>query len=215
MSETKDKEKKEIVLYNKEYLQSQQGVGMSRVDPKDIRPPEVRLIQKSSDFTSFVDSKGKVPITGQFFHNGRLEIFDTFECYLIFAAKSVYIDKRKPEEGEKEQYRAIGVMADDFSLFGMVFRSSALHTLSPLFTATVAGKRPMYSIKARFETKELQGEKGTWRIPVLRIVGFEEDPKKLKELEEMALRYDLNADKIVEQKEEEETEEQIDDIFKK
>jgi len=215
MKETNDKEKKELVLYNKEYLQSQQGVGMSRVDPKDIRPPEIRLIQKSSDFASFVDSNGKVPITGQFFHNGRLEIFDTFECYLIFAAKSVYIDKRKPEEGEKEQYRAIGVLADDMSLFGMVFRSSSLYTLSPLFTATVAGKRPMYSIKVKFETKELQGEKGTWRIPVLRIIGFEEEPSKLKELEEMALRYDLNADKIAEQKEEEETEESVADIFKK
>jgi len=203
MSETKEEKKKELVLYNKEYLQGQQGVGMSRVDPKDIRPPEVRLIQKSSDFNSFADSHGKVPITGQFFHNGRLEIFDSFECYLIFAAKSTYIDKRKPEEGEKEQYRVIGAMADDSTLFGMVFRSSSLYTLSPLFTATVAGKRPMYSIKVKFETKELQGEKGTWRIPVLRIIGFEEDSKKLRELEEMALRYDSQADKIAEQKEEE------------
>jgi len=213
MSETKEEKKKELVLYNKEYLQGQQGVGMSRVDPKDIRPPEVRLIQKSSDFNSFADSHGKVPITGQFFHNGRLEIFDSFECYLIFAAKSTYIDKRKPEEGEKEQYRVIGAMADDSTLFGMVFRSSSLYTLSPLFTATVAGKRPMYSIKVKFETKELQGEKGTWRIPVLRIIGFEEDSKKLRELEEMALRYDLNADKIAEQKEEEEEVEKAKELF--
>lgn len=192
-----ENEKKAVVLYNNIYLSNIQRLGISKVDPSDIRPPSMLLIQKSSDLSLFIDKNGKEPKIGQFFHTGRLQIIDTFECYIIFSAKSKYIDKIKPQEGEKDQYKAIGIMSDDLTLFGMTFRSSSLFTLSPLFTASVANKRPVFSIKVKFETKGLQNDKGSWTVPVLRIIGMEENPERLGELEKTAIIFDQKAEELV------------------
>jgi hypothetical protein len=113
-----------------------------------------------------------------------------FECYFVWAGKGEYADKRKPEEGLKQVYRAIGILADDFSIFGMRFKVSSLYTLSPLFTAVSANKRGMYSIKCKIASKFISGKKGDWFIPTLSVVGFEDDPAKLVELEKIARRYD-------------------------
>jgi hypothetical protein len=191
---SKDKnEKKDLMVYDNKYLADSAGLGMKNVDPADVRPPQIRLIQKSSDQYLFKDKDGNQAKVGQFFHTGRLEILDSFEAYMIYAAKGKYIDKRKPEQGEKDQYNAIGAMADDLSLFGIQFRSSALFTLSPLFTATHAMKRPMYAIKVRYERKELTNKDGTWWIPVMRVIGQEEETDKLGELERQAVIFDMRS----------------------
>jgi len=203
-------DKKELAIYDSEYLNNNKGIGMSKVDPLDIRPPEIRLIQKSSAIDDFMDKNGKKPKIGQFFHTGKLEILDNFEAYILFAGKGIYTDKRKPEEGNKPQYKAIGALASDFSLFGLTLRSSALYTLSPLFTTTVSLKRPMFSIKIRFEVKELAGEKGTWYIPVCRILGAEESKDKLSILSQNAINIDKNTTNI---NLTEEKNEQIESIF--
>lgn len=191
--ETKKKEEKSLVIYDEKRLEANAKLGMSKVDPIDIRPPQILLVQKSSIIDTFVDKSGKHPRVGQFFHTGRNEILDSFGCFFLFAAKSKYIDRRKPEEGEKSQYKALGVMADDYSLFGMTFRSSALFTLSRLFSSAVSQKRPMFFFLCRLETKMLTGEKGDWFVPVLRIIGNEENPEKLIFLEEMARSFDQRA----------------------
>ena len=186
-----------MVKYKEEYLASQAKLGMSKVDPKDIRPPQIRLIQKSSTLGDFMDAEGNPAKVGQFFHTGRLQILKTFEAYLLFAAKGKYTNRLKPELGILLQYTAIGAMADDLSMFGMTFRSSALFTLSPLFTSVISQKRPMYSIKVRFETKELTGEKGSWFIPVLRVLEAETDEVTLDILEKQALMFEQKASDMV------------------
>jgi len=188
------KDKKAIVKYGESRLKANVKVGMRGVDPADIRPPRMLLLQKSSELSQYVDVGGVRAKVGQFFHTGKLNISDTFQCYFVFAAKTKYTDKRKQEEGEKDQYQAIGVMADDLSLFAMVFRSSSLYTLSPLFSVAASLSRPMYSFLCEIETKELSGDKGTWFIPVLRIKKPEKDPGKLVLLEEKARALDLRAD---------------------
>ena len=188
-----------IVKFGEDELKRDAGVGMSKVDPADIRPPSVMLIQKSSDLSLFVDSQGKQPSIGQFFHTGRLAITDKFECYFLFCAKGTYVKRTDENQEEKPQYKAVGAMADDLSVFGMVFRSSALFALSSLFTATVGRKRPMYSIKVSVETKELKGEKGTWHIPVVRIADEENDPVILSELSKMAHAFDRRGDAPIEE----------------
>ena len=195
----KKKEEKSLVTYDKARLEANAKVGMSKVDPMDIRPPTILLIQKSSDMSQFVDFSGKQADIGQFFHTGRSVIYNTFKCYFLFAAKSKYVDKRKPEEGEKAQYRALGVLADDLSLFAMVFRSSSLYTLSPLFSSVASMNRPMFSFLCEIETKKLSGDKGDWFIPVLRIKGPENDPQKLMILEEKSKAFDTRADDLAEQ----------------
>ena len=188
------KEKKAIVKYGESRLKANVKVGMRGVDPADIRPPRMLLLQKSSELSQYVDTDGIKAKVGQFFHTGKLKIYNTFQCYFIFAAKTKYTDKRKQEEGAKDQYQAIGVMVDDLSLFAMVFRSSSLYTLSPLFSVAASLSRPMYSFLCEVETKELSGDKGTWLIPVLRIKKPEKDPGKLVLLEEKAKTLDMRSD---------------------
>ena len=190
------KETKEITVYTPEYLRQNKNVGMSKVDPIDIRPPEIRLIQKSSELADFKDKNGKQAKIGQFFHTGKMEIYDTFTAYILFAGKGMYTDKRKPEEGKKSQYKAIGALGDDFTIFGLTLRSSYLFALSPLFTATVSLNRPMYSIKVKWENKKLSNDKGEWYIPICRILGEEKDPVKLAVLSGLANDLDQKTSKI-------------------
>lgn len=190
-------QKQSVAIVTPETLKADVNIGMGKVDPMDIRPPQILLIQKSSNIDQFSNQAGEHPSVGQFFHNGKLEIHDFFECYFIFAAKTNYVDKKYPDKGERPQYKAVGVWVDDMSIFGMTFRSSALFALSPLFTAVVANKRPMYSIRVAMETKELTNTKGTWTIPTLKIVAMENDPDKLSQLQKLALQFDKRADEAI------------------
>ncbi len=189
--------KSEVVTFTHERLEADARLGMSKVDPLDIRPPAVLMCQALSDKDLFTDARGARAEVGQFFHTGRQTIMDDFEAYYVFAGKSSAINKRKPEDGPKPIYRAIGCMADDLTAFSMTFRSSSLFTLSPLFTATVGLKRPMYAIKVRMEMREVSGEKSKWPVPALKIVGPEEDPVKLEQLHDLALRLDQQSDAVV------------------
>jgi len=192
---------KALEVYDKKRLKENVNVGMKGVDPSDIRPPSVLLCQKSSTLEDFVTTDLKKAKVGDYFHTGKMEIYKTFKCYFLVAIKSKYVDRRKPDEGEKEQYRAIGVMEDDLSLFAMVFRSSALYTLSSLFTAVASTQRPMYSYLCEMEVKMLSGEKGEWFVPVLRIRQAEKDAGKLVLLEEMAKSIELQGNKEEEHEE--------------
>jgi hypothetical protein len=193
-----------LVKYDDKHLAEAAGLGMSKVDPADIRPPQILLTQKMSDLDSMTDIKGDQPKIGQYFHTGKLEIYNDFEAYVLFAAKGTWQDKNHPEKGIMPKYSMIGAQAEDCAMFGMNFKSSALYTLSPLFTMAKTQKRPMFSIKVKFETKELTGDKGVWKIPVLRIIGPETDPEKLAILEDMAKSLDMRAEAVVAENEDEE-----------
>lgn len=193
-----EKSEKAVVRYDKNRLKANAGIGMRGVDPADIRPPQILLLQGLSDFSQFVDGAGKQAKVGQFFHTGKMEIYDSFECYFLFAAKSRYTDKRKPEKGERDQYKAIGVLANDFSLFGQTFRSSMLFTLGGLFTATKHQERPMYSFLVKMETKKLTNDDGSWFVTVCRILKEETDASRLMLLEDQAKALDLRTEEIKE-----------------
>jgi len=190
------REEKAITKYDEARLAQNRALGMRGVDPIDIRPPSILLAQKLSDFSLMVDKNGKTAKIGEYFHTGKLAIFKTFECYFLYAAKSKYIDRRRPEEGEKDQYKTLGVLASDFSLFAMTFRSSALFCLSSLFGIAAANKRPMFSFLVRMETKEISGEKGTWLVPVCRIVKPEDDAEKLLLLEDQARAFEKRGEQM-------------------
>jgi hypothetical protein len=203
---------KGIIKYGEKELKKDFMVGLAQVPMEDIRPPQILLIQKSSDLEDFVDKEGNQPKVGQFFHTGKMEIMDSFECFFLYAAKSKYVSKVKPEEGEKDQFKAVGVLAGDLSTFGYIFRSSALFALSPLYTAVVSQQRPMFSMKVKIETKELSNDKGSWFIPVVRLTGEEEDFEKLQTLCSMAKKYDKTVVDIMPEDEEVEPEVKEDDI---
>ena len=199
-------DKRAIVKYGPDRLAKNARVGMSGVDPLDIRPPTILLAQALSDFTVLVDTKGKTTKVGEYFHTGKLKILKTFDAYILFAAKGTYIDKRAKPPVEKQIYRVLGVMADDFSLFAMSFKSSYLYTLSSLFSVANAQKRPMYSFRITFEVKELSNDDGKWFVPVCRIKGTEKDPEKLILLEDLARDFDKKGEDVVEDRNEREQE---------
>ena len=179
------------------------NIGMSRVDPIDIRPPQILLVQKLSDMTLMVDKNGTQAIPGQYYHTGKQKIWPEFHCHWLFAAKGTYVDKRKPEEGEKPQYQALGVIKDDLTLFGMVFRSSAQYVLSSLFTVAKSQNVPMFVFNVKMETKMLEGEKGSWFVPVCRVGEMVTDSAKFDELYKLAKQFDERADQIFKPEEEE------------
>jgi hypothetical protein len=180
---------KNIEKYDASRLQNNMSLGMEGVDKADIRPPTVLLIQAISKKADFMDAEGKNPKEGQFFHNGTLKILDSFECYFVWAAKGQIENKREPEEGPLRVYRAIGVMADDFSVFGMIFKSSSLYALTPLFTAVSAKKRGMYTIRCKVEAKFIKGQKNEWYVPTVKVAAFEDEAGKLIALEALATQY--------------------------
>ncbi len=191
MTKTEPKEeKKEVVVFDEVWANKNAMIGMSGVDPADIRPPQILLMQKSSEQGDFNDPEGHQPKVGQFFHTGKNIIMDSFDCFFVWAAKGKYIDRNKEGNPEKEQYQAIGLMQDDLTMFGYRFRSSALYSLSPLFTAVVAQKKPMFSLCCHVDTKQLSGQKGTWYIPVVHVIGPEKDTARLIELYTAAKQFD-------------------------
>ena len=194
-----EKEEKALVRYDKARLEENVKVGMRSIDSMDIRPPQMLLLQALSDFSQCIDKSGLQAEVGQFFHTGKMEIYDSFECYFLFVTKTQYVDRRKPEEGKKDQYNVIGVLADDLTLFAETFRSSALYALSRLFTSVISQKRPMYSFLVKMETKKLSSDKGEWFVPVLRILKEEADPEKLMLLEGKAKALDMRSEELTDQ----------------
>jgi len=174
-------------------LRKLKTIGMSYVDPADVRPPNILLVQKLSDLTELVDITDNTPKLGQFFDTGKRMIYDSFDCYFVFAKKGTYIDRRKPEEGNKPKYQVVGVMKSDMGMFGMLLRSSASYSLNNLFSVAVNQELPMFVFNCHVEQKELQNNDGKWFIPVVRIGQVETDPKIVSRLIEIAKRFDAQA----------------------
>lgn len=182
-------------------MKSLAGVGMSKVDPLDIRPPMILLVQKSSDKTEMVNADGAEAKIGQFYHTGKREVMSAFDCHILFAAKKTWINRRKPELGELPEYSALGVLKSDVLseppiLFAINFRSSALFCLSGLFSAVQAQQKPMFSFNVTFETKQLEGKLGSWYVPVCRVHDVEKDEERFNWLYVTALQFDKRADMI-------------------
>lgn len=192
---------KDIVL-SADSLGQYSGVGMSKVDPMDILPPQVLLIQKTSDMSMMQDLQGKLPKLGQFFHTGKKQIYDTFDAYIVFAGKSEYTDRRKTNPDGSHpimrQYKIIGAMKEDLSMFGMSFRSTAFYALSSLFTISKTQHKPMFAFNITLENKKLSSDKGDWFVPVVRVKELEADPHILQELLSMALSFEKKAEQVVE-----------------
>jgi len=198
MTKNKDEEKG-LTTYNDQWAKENMRLGMSGVDPMDIVPPQVLLVQKSSDVELMQTAQGEQPKLGQFFHTGRNKIMASFEAYFIFAGKGTYVNRRKKGEPVEDQYVCVGYMVEDMSIFGYKFRSSALRSLSPLFTAVVAQNKPMFIFRCTVTSKMLENKDGKWWIPVVRVGEIETNGERIAELEFYAHQYeDKRERKIVE-----------------
>jgi len=181
-----------------EMLKEMVGMGMADVDPLDIRPPQILLVQKLSDLDLMQTVDGESPKPGQFFHTGKRKIYDTFDCHILYAAKGAFTNRRKEGNPREPQYTVIGVLPEDMTLFGMNFRGSALYSLSPLFTAVNSMKAPMFSFIVTMETKGLENKKGAWTIPVARVGQVVSSVDLFNELYVMAKRFNKSGHEVVE-----------------
>jgi hypothetical protein len=194
-----------VVPLDENWAKANAQVGMRGVDPADIKPPEIRLIQKSSDLEAFQDTEGKNPKLGQFFNTGNNEILPEFDCFFVWAQKGTYIDRNK-DGAVRDQYQAIGLMQGDLSMFGYKFRSSALQALSPLFTAAVSQKKPMFGFLVHVDAKEIKGTKGTWWVPAIHVGKYLDDFAVLKDIYSYAVKFDHTVEAAAVEDEEEEIE---------
>lgn len=183
-----------LEVFTPESLRNIAGMGMKKVDPKDIRPPQILLIQKTSDLSLMTDKGGKIPQIGQFYHTGKREVYDAFDCNILFAAKGTFVNKNR--DGELwDQYLALGSMLDK-TLFGMSFRSTALYALSSLFSAAKSQQVPMFAFKIKIETKLIKGEKGEWFVPVVRVGEIVSDPEHFDYLYSLAKDLDTQGEAV-------------------
>jgi hypothetical protein len=198
---------KSLTKYDKEWLRENLTVGIKGIDKTDIQPPQILLIQKTSNLTEFVDTEGKTPKVGQFFHTGKMKIYDAVDCYFVFAAKKRYFDRREDPPVQKDQYITFGILKESNTMFGMRFRSTAINALSPLFTAVFSQNVPMFAFNIKVESKEIQGDQGTWVVPAVRVGDVETDQELLNKLHKFALKFDERAESYVAEPDEDDKEE--------
>ena len=86
-------ETKALATMTLEKLRVEANLGMKKVDPADIRPPQILLVQKTSDLSQMQPKDGQSPNVGQFYHTGKQEIYDSFDCHILFAAKSKFTNR--------------------------------------------------------------------------------------------------------------------------
>jgi len=170
-------------------IKSMAGVGMSQVDPKDIRPPRVLLVQNIKDKTDLKDKSGKECPDGHFFSDGNNEIFDKMPCYFLYAEKGTHINKKHPEYGDLDKYDVIG-MKEDGQLFTITFKNTSRNAMSKLFTATKVNGYPMFAFKCSLEAKLISDDEKSWYVAVVRVGELETDGEILGKAMELAKEFD-------------------------
>jgi hypothetical protein len=131
---------------------------------------------------------------------------DSFNCNFVFAAKGQYVSRYQENNVTLDKYTALGVM-EDRSLFGMTFRSSSLYALSPLFQAASPDypkEYPLFLFNCQVETKLIEGKKGSWYIPVIRVGKWVDDSERFDYLYQLAKKFEQQAEAVVSQLDEEE-----------
>lgn len=190
------KEIQEVALVELNSLRKMANVGMSYVDKGDIRPSQILLVQKSSNLDEMVDLNGNKPSFGQMFDTGSREIMNTFDCYVVFAKKGTWLDKRHPERGNQDQYSMICTLKDGLSIRGMLLRGSARFALNNLFSTAIDQKYPMFVFNIHVETKKLSNNDGEWVVPVFRVGQLETNPAVLGGLMKIAKQFDSKAEEV-------------------
>lgn len=186
-------EAKSLALYEK--FKDEVDLGIKKVDPADIRPPQIILVQKTTDLALVEDTNGNQAEIGQFYHTGKRVIYTAFNCNFIYAAKTKFINRFHDNE-EWDQYQALGVL-DDGTLFGMTFRSTALYALSKLFQAVKGAALPMFLFNCKVESQLIKGEKGDWYVPAIRVGNMVEDEGRVDFLHSLAREFDVQGEKVV------------------
>lgn len=183
-------EKADKALQTLDDMRKNLSMGMKQVDPNDIRPPRVILVQNIKDKTELKDNSGKECPDGSYFNSGTNEIFEKLDCYFIYAKKGVHVNKLHEDWGELPKYDAIAVNTKG-KMFAITFKNTSRNALSKVFTAVSSQRYPMFAFKCSLETKMISDDGKSWYISVVRVGEIEPDQGRLNRLMKMAQRFDI------------------------
>jgi len=189
---TKQPAKKEtaITTYYQIRMRKNFSLGTAGIDPTDVMPSMVKLVQGTTDLDRVKDNEGVSAKVGQFFYYGDKSILDTIDGYALNLAKVDDPYNKKSDGQSEKMYRVIGIFNDLLTPFVMYFRRGAINTVKNLLGNVFANLRGVYTFRIAISTEQKKGEKGNYMTPVIRIVDKENDPKTLEILEKEARKYD-------------------------
>ena len=110
--------KKETALatYDQMRMRKNFSLGTTGVDPSDVMPSMVKLVQGTTDLDRVKDSEGISAKVGQFFFYGDKSILDSIEGYILNLAKVNDPYNNKDNGQPEKMYRVIGIFSDNFSV---------------------------------------------------------------------------------------------------
>ena len=189
---TQSIEKKETTLtaYDPIRMRKNFSLGSTGIDPTDIMPSMVKLVQGTTDLDRVKDNEGNQAQVGQFFFYGDKSILDSIDGYILNLAKVDDPYNNKNDGTPEKMYRAIGIFSDLLTPFVMYFRRGAINTVKNLLGNVFANLRGVYTFKIQIKTEQRKGEKGNYMTPVIGIVDKENEPTILEILEKEARKYE-------------------------
>jgi len=191
----KDKEKETaIATYDQERMKKNASLGTSGIDPADVMPSEVKLVQGSTDFSRVVDEEGTQAKVGQFFFRGDKSIHESVKGYALSLAKVNDTFNQREDGSFDKMYRMIGVFEDLKTPFTLNFRRGAITTVKTLLSNVFSQKRGIYTFKIEITTEQRSavkdGKQVNYLLPVITIIEKISDPKMLNLLERGVFKYE-------------------------
>jgi len=159
--------------------------GLFDIEPDDILPAPVKLIQGSSDLTKYVSADGYRALPGQFYFYSKKLLLDKFDCYFI----TIFKQPDRFSKNNDMSYVAVGVMDDLDLVFQMDFKKAAIPSIKHVISLSFFNQMPIYGIKVNVCSDQRKGQKGSYYIPKITFVKVESDLDKLEKLSSLSKKY--------------------------
>ena len=159
--------------------------GLFDIEPDDVLPAPVKLIQGSSDLTKYVSADGYRSVPGQFYFYSKKLLLDKFDCYFI----TIFKQPERFSKNNDMSYVAVGVMDDLDLVFQMDFKKAAIPSIKHVISLSFFNQMPIYGIKVNVSSDQRKGQKGSYYIPKISFVKVESDLDKLEKLSSLSKKY--------------------------
>lgn len=181
-------------IYDQARIAKNASLGTSGIDPADVMPSEVALVQGSSNFARVVAEDGTQAKVGQFFFRGDKSIHETVVGYALSLSKVNDTFNQNEDGSYQKMYRMIGVFEDLKTPFTMNFRRAAIATIKAFLSNVFSQKRGIYTFKIEISYEQRQavidGKQVNYLVPIVTIKEKLADAKLLAMLEGGVLKYD-------------------------
>jgi hypothetical protein len=166
-------------------IEDQVFFGLFDIEPDDILPAPVKLIQGSSDLTKYASVDGNRAVPGQFYFYSKKLLLDKFDCYFI----TIFKQPDRFSKNNDMSYVAVGVMDDLDLVFQMDFKKAAIPSIKHVISLSFFNQMPIYGIKVNVSSDQRKGQKGSYYVPKITFVKVESDLDKLEKLSALSKKY--------------------------